>query len=566
MNTIYLQHNSTGKVSLGKSTIHVKDIADVSGSSTVVIVVTASKGIVQGMLMPGAISYRRPGSSIFQDIYAVNIQGTVEEVDVGASVVSRTKGLLYGHIILGAPGTSLAYMAPASHVLREIREKTGEDVSLDLRLLHTRDTVYNGAEYPRVQQWSSGVFRTQGSEFMDVETWVNKSRKPFDGALDVEIEDKVLLSNFSMKQAASTIKATVTTNQPIPRKSKTSTIRATLSSGSSPDDVRKTARAQCTLCDEFPDGFRGKHELRRHHKAKHSSTATRYVCRDPHTVGMLSPIRPGVPLAACQPCRNKKPYTAYYNAAAHLRRCHFNARGSGRNNRHSMADLRPWLEEIWLRDGLDQDIEVVIAGEEKKTNNGKDEADEENGRTVEEKCRAKEETSRADDEDTVSYICLDDAMSSAPYPIDPGFFSVEAEQMMLSDWPDAAEIIDVKSNVELKHDPSFTVDYDIFNSSHDSEFMHTTSPEYKTNTASTMDSSFAQDCETCFYSPSQDRWTDILPTSGEGDTPMFLHGCDDWELEVHQSVSTYVNGSLPPAITAETLVDLRLEKAKCSDG
>ncbi|EHK47057.1 hypothetical protein TRIATDRAFT_132869 [Trichoderma atroviride IMI 206040] len=122
----------------------------------------------------------------------------------------------------------------------------------------------------------------------------------------------------------------------------------------------------CPHCVEYPNGFRGDHELRRHIKAKHRRTVKKWICRDPAELRIPSELRALYPLAKCKACASGKLYGAYYNAAAHLRRTHFTAkptraRGASagrRNGGRGGGDWPPMKQlKLWFR-------EVTVEGDE----------------------------------------------------------------------------------------------------------------------------------------------------------------------------------------------------------
>lgn len=91
----------------------------------------------------------------------------------------------------------------------------------------------------------------------------------------------------------------------------------------------KHPQVYCTQCDDHP-AFRGDHELQRHCKREHRHKVQHWICVEPARLSLQHP-RPKRPLSDCQACMEKKRYNAYYNAAVHLRKIHFNPVSRGRS-------------------------------------------------------------------------------------------------------------------------------------------------------------------------------------------------------------------------------------------
>lgn len=130
-------------------------------------------------------------------------------------------------------------------------------------------------------------------------------------------------------------------------------------------EITRTTRQQpprkttfCQFCTEQPQGFHGEHELRRHIERHHASVRKVWICKDASADGAF--------LSGCKACRNRKTYGANYNAAAHLRRAHFNpcknrrgGRGKKSENRGGMGGGNwPAMDELkhWMYEELELNV------------------------------------------------------------------------------------------------------------------------------------------------------------------------------------------------------------------
>ncbi|OTA08273.1 hypothetical protein A9Z42_0092150 [Trichoderma parareesei] len=100
--------------------------------------------------------------------------------------------------------------------------------------------------------------------------------------------------------------------------------------------ARKTKRAtqrprgpklRCGQCSEDHEGFRGRHELERHRRAKHNQQVDRYHCVGPlDGTAIAGGLTIHQPFHGCSYCRGHKQYNSEQNAIDHLRRRHFSAK------------------------------------------------------------------------------------------------------------------------------------------------------------------------------------------------------------------------------------------------
>lgn len=116
---------------------------------------------------------------------------------------------------------------------------------------------------------------------------------------------------------------------------------------------RRVLRLKCSICNDYPDGFRSEHELRRHTNRVHRRTRKVWVTID------TSPDKTF--LSNCKACQTGKRYNECYNAASHLRRMHFHPHKRGERKMTAAearrggkpGDLDPPMEVLkanWLRE------------------------------------------------------------------------------------------------------------------------------------------------------------------------------------------------------------------------
>lgn len=116
---------------------------------------------------------------------------------------------------------------------------------------------------------------------------------------------------------------------------------------------RRVLRLKCPTCNDYPDGFRSEHELRRHTNRVHRKTRKVWVTID------TSPDKSF--LANCKACQTGKRYNECYNAASHLRRMHFHPHKRGERKMTAAearkggkaTDLDPPMDVLktnWLRE------------------------------------------------------------------------------------------------------------------------------------------------------------------------------------------------------------------------
>ncbi|CAJ2508038.1 Uu.00g092240.m01.CDS01 [Anthostomella pinea] len=164
----YLDHATINQIcytrSGSKQFMNVSRPAPIPDTEVDVLIATSSGGVQDGTLLPSTDYHLQesPAGSC-RKTHVVLVDGSVVEGDCGAVVINAQTGELYGHIVSGCAGTSIAYIVPGSDIFEDISARFG--FLLDGDLIQ----VSRGADE---EDWEELLSRTSASEQVD---WAERS-------------------------------------------------------------------------------------------------------------------------------------------------------------------------------------------------------------------------------------------------------------------------------------------------------------------------------------------------------------------------------------------------------
>ena len=166
----------------------------------------------------------------------------------------------------------------------------------------------------------------------------------------------VIASTSPSSAASRTVQLSLPVSQVMSRTSSSESQNARIAIPKAPIQYSRATndKIKCNKCDIRPEGYRGEHELMRHQIRAHEPKRKAYICKEAEVGGTY--------LSDCSQCNSLKMYNAYYNAAAHLRRKHFNQKpkgekrkgklkpeerrgGKGGGTEPPMNELKKWMYE-----------------------------------------------------------------------------------------------------------------------------------------------------------------------------------------------------------------------------
>ncbi|KAI0548870.1 hypothetical protein F4679DRAFT_287711 [Xylaria curta] len=113
---------------IGQLRRRVKEIAEVGLEERNIVVATYSR-LIKGVVIPGKVAYRNLHAQ-FERLIQIKLKSEVFEGDSGSTVIDKSTGSFYGHIVMGVPGTKMAYIAQAVDVFRDIEARIGKPVRI----------------------------------------------------------------------------------------------------------------------------------------------------------------------------------------------------------------------------------------------------------------------------------------------------------------------------------------------------------------------------------------------------------------------------------------------------
>lgn len=108
----------------------IANIAQIGPNMVEICTVTASSGIIYGILRPEISYIRLPYSDGIQKVYTVYLNGNVTQGDCGSGIINAKTGDFLGHIIAGTPDSGVALIVPATDVFRDLQSRLGGEIAL----------------------------------------------------------------------------------------------------------------------------------------------------------------------------------------------------------------------------------------------------------------------------------------------------------------------------------------------------------------------------------------------------------------------------------------------------
>ncbi|RWA11944.1 hypothetical protein EKO27_g3170 [Xylaria grammica] len=356
--------------------------------SLVNVIIPTSRGNQRGTLTSSTSSLLvAPGREFVETHDVVMDDGfSLQPGDSGSWVVHEETGEVYGHVV-SIDMFGEAYVMPFNHTLRDIQAHLHADhVGLPQQPEKATEIWRSTAqteEHPELLKKSDVVNQQMTKESRGwsdelppstdvLATIIADMEAPLMGSMNhprsisSDTFDSGYVTDPQQWQLVHQMDNACAPISPPSPSTEGSPARVESKKGKAKSVQLKHQKVFCDQCDDRPEGFRDRHELQRHREAKHPGAVKKFICVHPSINGfkVITPIVH--PLEKCRACKERKQYSAYYYAVAHLRRAHFRERPSrpkgkstaiaafGRDPRSGppIQELKGWIKEVWV-DSID---------------------------------------------------------------------------------------------------------------------------------------------------------------------------------------------------------------------
>ncbi|KAL5083223.1 hypothetical protein Trisim1_001842 [Trichoderma cf. simile WF8] len=379
--------------SLLKNAISLTDLDKIeSGPRNTAVKTVASNGrVVHGLMSEDTLPVRLPHSKDFTEVYTARFFGSLGPGDCGGWVRDKVTGRLFGHVFAGNLSNGLTAIMPAKLVFEHARGLLDQQFALkahqnqqtefSFSALKEKVEYYFSIEnlagdlYLRARMDSQGfvplhlITSFKGMRNLTDDIDIIRAVCEFSVELDFAVGDDgiervrrsqgwesfVLPLDERDESARNSGPAYLSfKNRELKPHHKLQELKQSTLQSIDDDDDDSAYGSAAKRPLSLPKGVTNMFGSR----VEQTKLVKKYVCRDPTAAGLYSDVKPDFPLSQCPECSSGKTYNAYYMAADHLRRRHFQrhyqetlVNSNSRVVRLSSAvsDLRLWTEEVLVK-------------------------------------------------------------------------------------------------------------------------------------------------------------------------------------------------------------------------
>ncbi|KAK4065977.1 transcriptional regulator family: Fungal Specific TF [Trichoderma aggressivum f. europaeum] len=368
-----------------------------SGPRNTAVKTVASNGrVVHGLMSEDTLPVRLPHSKEFTEVYTAIFFGSLGPGDCGGWVRDKATGRLFGHVFAGNLSNGLTAIMPAKLVFEHARAQLDEQFALkapqnqhaEFSFSALKDKIeyyfsienLAGDRYLRARMDSQGfvplylITSFKGMRQLTDDIDIVRAACEFSVELDFAVGDDgiervrrsqgwesfVLPLEDRDESARNHGPAYLAfkNRQLKPHHKLQELKQSTLQSMDDDNDSTYSSSSVAEMPLSLPSGTSNIFGSNAYNPTGKDKLVKKYVCRDPTAAGLYSDVKPDVPLSQCPECSSGKKYNAYYMAADHLRRRHFQRHYQetliNSNSRvvrlsSAVSDLRLWTEEVFVK-------------------------------------------------------------------------------------------------------------------------------------------------------------------------------------------------------------------------